>query len=251
MNLNNDQTFIISGLIQQRKTEIENGVPFLRKIPWFGRMFENTDNSYSEVELIVMITPHLLDPEKEAIDLNNIDPNHPLHAALKQQNPPFENDRALAIETALLRYEIDKLEQSSDLNAEEFNPDAFIRPAAEGGKTDAAADAPYEETSYKNAEIPMASEETGIERPMDFYNFEDPALAESTYDTENSAYGAESAAEGFPPARAAVVAPANIPAVPQDAARDLRVEDNYDSGFFGSVANDIEGKLNALDAQIL
>jgi pilus assembly protein CpaC len=101
-------SLVIGGLIQQRKTESESGTPLLRRIPVLGRLFESTENSFSDVELIVVITPHIIDPKTEAFDLNKIKITDPRHATMELDKPPFENKRALAIEDTLHRFEKDR-----------------------------------------------------------------------------------------------------------------------------------------------
>ncbi|HEX5960831.1 MAG TPA: type II secretion system secretin GspD [Rhodanobacteraceae bacterium] len=58
------QTVLLGGLIQQTDTTQDSGVPFLSRIPIFGRLFGTTDRSKTRTELIVLITPRIIrDPE--------------------------------------------------------------------------------------------------------------------------------------------------------------------------------------------
>ncbi len=105
------QTLVIGGLLQQRKTEIESGTPYLRKIPWLGRLFESTDNEYKEVELMVIITPYIIDPDQNYYDLSKTTIDQPIHTAIEMDNPPFEDKRGLAMEQVLHKYESERAEQ--------------------------------------------------------------------------------------------------------------------------------------------
>ncbi|HEY3521732.1 MAG TPA: SPOR domain-containing protein, partial [Rhodanobacteraceae bacterium] len=58
------QTVLLGGLIQQKDINTDNGVPFLNRIPVLGRLFGTTSRDHSRTELIVLITPHVIgDPE--------------------------------------------------------------------------------------------------------------------------------------------------------------------------------------------
>lgn len=58
------QTIVIGGLIRDRINKTVTGVPFLARIPLVSYLFSNTQNSKDKTELIIMITPHVV---------NNID----------------------------------------------------------------------------------------------------------------------------------------------------------------------------------
>lgn len=54
------QTVIIGGLLQDIKRQLSVGVPFLRKIPLLDLLFERKSDSQQETELVVFITPHIV-----------------------------------------------------------------------------------------------------------------------------------------------------------------------------------------------
>ncbi|QDU16197.1 Type II secretion system protein D precursor [Gimesia maris] len=62
VELREGQTIAIAGLIQTGLTAKSDRVPFLGDIPYFGRLFASDQNSYSEQELIVLVTPYLVNP---------------------------------------------------------------------------------------------------------------------------------------------------------------------------------------------
>ena len=60
--LKDNQTFIIGGLLSQRINRIKKGTPFFDKIPFIGSAFKKEEFSRTDVELLVMITPHIVHP---------------------------------------------------------------------------------------------------------------------------------------------------------------------------------------------
>ncbi len=62
VELREGQTIAIAGLIQTGLTAKSDRVPFLGDIPYLGRLFASDQNSYSEQELIVLVTPYLVNP---------------------------------------------------------------------------------------------------------------------------------------------------------------------------------------------
>ena len=60
------QTVLLGGLIQQTDTNQDNGVPFLNRIPFLGRLFGTTDRNKTRTELIVLITPRIIRNPEDA-----------------------------------------------------------------------------------------------------------------------------------------------------------------------------------------
>ncbi len=59
--IQNGQTIVIGGLVQDRKTSTVNKVPILGDIPLVGELFKRTQDSKSKTELLIFITPHVAD----------------------------------------------------------------------------------------------------------------------------------------------------------------------------------------------
>jgi general secretion pathway protein D len=53
----NNQTLVLGGLIQNRRTNIRIGIPFLNRIPILGYLFGTTEERVERTELILLITP--------------------------------------------------------------------------------------------------------------------------------------------------------------------------------------------------
>lgn len=56
------QTLAIAGLLSHEKQKTKTGVPFLQDIPILGYLFSSTRFERSETELLVLVTPVIVDP---------------------------------------------------------------------------------------------------------------------------------------------------------------------------------------------
>lgn len=63
----NGQTVFIGGLISNDLTHDRNGVPGLSAVPVVGLLFSNLDEKIVNKETVVLITPHLIDTETNAL----------------------------------------------------------------------------------------------------------------------------------------------------------------------------------------
>ena len=62
VSLADGESFVISGLMTTRNTAEVNKLPGLGDIPVLGAFFRNTKNSVEERELLMIVTPHLVNP---------------------------------------------------------------------------------------------------------------------------------------------------------------------------------------------
>jgi type IV pilus assembly protein PilQ len=60
VRLEDGETFMVGGLIQEQERVLENRVPFLGSLPLIGRLFRNTHREKRTSELVIFITPHIL-----------------------------------------------------------------------------------------------------------------------------------------------------------------------------------------------
>jgi general secretion pathway protein D len=60
------QTVLLGGLIQQAESNTDTGIPGLNRVPILGHLFGNTDRSRNRTELIVLITPRVVQGEEDA-----------------------------------------------------------------------------------------------------------------------------------------------------------------------------------------
>ncbi|MFK2855994.1 type II secretion system secretin GspD [Dyella humi] len=66
LGVQNGQTVLLGGLIQQKDTNSTSGVPWLSDIPILGKLFGSTGKNKTRTELIVLITPRVITNSDEA-----------------------------------------------------------------------------------------------------------------------------------------------------------------------------------------
>lgn len=62
VDVQRDQSMIISGLFNAEQERVRSGVPFLMDIPILGELFSSTRWQKNETELLIVVTPVLVDP---------------------------------------------------------------------------------------------------------------------------------------------------------------------------------------------
>lgn len=90
IDVRRDQSFIVSGLFADEEQKVRNGVPLLKDIPILGALFSSTSYQRNESELVVVVTPVLMDPMRpREQDLMPIVPDtaRPALEALKKRLP--------------------------------------------------------------------------------------------------------------------------------------------------------------------
>jgi len=94
----NGQTIFIGGLIQETKTRLREQVPLLGDIPVVGALFGRTVRGIGKSELIVLITPQLVDHEFNQFQQPAIQKAEDLEKILKKEpRPPIEAFREILI----------------------------------------------------------------------------------------------------------------------------------------------------------
>ncbi len=68
MVVQDGKTILVGGLIDETVTETISKVPILGDIPYLGALFRNTTESNSRIELVLLITPHVIRNLHEAIE---------------------------------------------------------------------------------------------------------------------------------------------------------------------------------------
>ncbi len=64
------ESVVLGGLIRDNETEGKSGVPLLMNIPVLGSLFSTTTTAASRTELLIFITPRVLESETDLRDLN-------------------------------------------------------------------------------------------------------------------------------------------------------------------------------------
>jgi pilus assembly protein CpaC len=67
------QTLAIAGLLETRVEASNTGIPWLSDLPYFGVPFRRTTNKDNEIELLIFVTPQLI----EAVDCADLPPGGP------------------------------------------------------------------------------------------------------------------------------------------------------------------------------
>jgi general secretion pathway protein D len=60
------ETISLAGLISEKKTQGNSGVPYLQDIPVLGTLFSTKTNNRDRTELLVLLTPHVVHDQREA-----------------------------------------------------------------------------------------------------------------------------------------------------------------------------------------
>jgi general secretion pathway protein D len=63
------QTIVLGGLISENSSDGESGVPILRDIPLLGGLFSSKNQNTTKTELVIMVTPRVLDSNDEWRDI--------------------------------------------------------------------------------------------------------------------------------------------------------------------------------------
>jgi type IV pilus assembly protein PilQ len=60
------QTIVLGGILQNRQTENQTGIPELKDVPLLGWLFKNKATTSNQLELLVFITPRIVDHTERA-----------------------------------------------------------------------------------------------------------------------------------------------------------------------------------------
>lgn len=61
LSIDDGETILLAGLISENFSKGENGIPYLKDIPGLGRLFKSESQSVQKTELIVLLTPYIID----------------------------------------------------------------------------------------------------------------------------------------------------------------------------------------------
>ncbi len=73
VELGSGQSFAIAGLMQDSTTMTANGVPFLGDVPILGALFRSDSFQRNETELVILVTPYLVQPASSPAALSTPD----------------------------------------------------------------------------------------------------------------------------------------------------------------------------------
>jgi general secretion pathway protein D len=67
----NNQTLVLGGLIQNKRTLARTGIPVLNRIPLLGLLFGSTEEKIEKTELLLLITPRVVGTALDAARITN------------------------------------------------------------------------------------------------------------------------------------------------------------------------------------
>lgn len=133
--LREGQSFCISGLISQSETDSLSKVPGIDQIPILGNLFRKNENTQAETELIVFVTPRIVNPVAGTIK-KDFTSEEKMRLMLNTQPVPFEQAHGDAIKDFIEQGE--KPEKSLETLREEEIMAELERLAAERAQAEEA-----------------------------------------------------------------------------------------------------------------
>jgi len=64
-------TLALGGLISNKSSNTQNGIPYLNQIPWLGALFGATNKEIQRTELVVLLTPRVVEKRQDAAAVTN------------------------------------------------------------------------------------------------------------------------------------------------------------------------------------
>ena len=69
VRVKNGETLFLGGLIYEKDTQNVSKIPILGDIPGLGVFFRNTNSEKQKNELVIMITPRLIEDTEDSVDI--------------------------------------------------------------------------------------------------------------------------------------------------------------------------------------
>lgn len=69
LSLRDGSSVLIGGLMSQRRSQGNGGVPYLKDVPLVGNLFKSSSRSGNKTELVLMIVPYIVDSDEQATSL--------------------------------------------------------------------------------------------------------------------------------------------------------------------------------------
>ena len=88
IDVEDGQQIVVGGIIRKKQKEVENKLPILGDIPLIGRLFKNTETAVEDTEIVIIITPHI-------VDINNPEDLE----KLKEKAQDWQNNGSIEKET--------------------------------------------------------------------------------------------------------------------------------------------------------
>ena len=69
LSLKDGSAILIGGLMSQKRTSSNSGIPFLKDIPLLGNAFKSQTRNGNKTELVLMLVPYIIETDKQAEEL--------------------------------------------------------------------------------------------------------------------------------------------------------------------------------------
>ena len=69
LSLKDGAAILIAGLMSQRNTAGDSGVPYLKDVPLLGSLFKTQKYGNTKTELVLMIVPYIIETDTQAEEL--------------------------------------------------------------------------------------------------------------------------------------------------------------------------------------
>ncbi len=137
VELNEGQTFVIGGLLDNSETDTLQKIPFIGDIPVLGKFFQSMSRTKANTELIVMVTPELVDPIPAGSpepELNVPEPFLAPNSNVPMSHPESKLLRNSNVAVVPKSVPVESLIQSQTPEKPLITDQSFM-PAAAGGST--------------------------------------------------------------------------------------------------------------------
>jgi len=103
--LQEGQSFYVSGLISQSETDSFSKVPGIDTVPIIGQLFRKKENALSETELIIFVTPRIVDPIAAAQKRKEFNDRKRMELLTNTEPVPFEQAHGDNMKDFIEQYE--------------------------------------------------------------------------------------------------------------------------------------------------
>src|SRR5690606_33315954 len=71
LSLRDGGSIVLGGLMSNRQTNSDNGIPYLKDVPVLGNLFKSQTSRKNKTELVVMIVPYIVGSDQRARQLTD------------------------------------------------------------------------------------------------------------------------------------------------------------------------------------
>jgi general secretion pathway protein D len=129
LSIRDGATVLLGGLISRNDSKGETGVPLLKDIPGLGQLFRTNTESKDKTELIMLITPYVIDDDLVAEQVTQV---------FRKQLGPWAQDVAGPVPPAKVRASLGPVQESPQAT----DPSSMQLPVVKGRAVDAVSSPP-------------------------------------------------------------------------------------------------------------